>query len=410
MPKTKQQSELHLFIIWEHGRSAEKQILNDISENFSILQTYEVTWPENTFSENLSRFYGTNLPPNSRKEQHCGTGPFLAVVVLDKTPIYASKTTSKGDQLVNTRLFDAKTRHREWTNGGHRVHGTNSVVEANHNCAMLFGLNAEDLRKKLEKNAKKGILSLERNLEGHEGWHDLRHLFYVLNATMPYVVLRNYEPFPDGYYSAEHGDIDLLVADRRDTAFITNASPVFKSGHRVHYKVRIGNEDVKFDFRSIGDGYYDISWQENIIANRRLEKETFYVPSVDDHFYSLLYHALVQKPAIAKDYAIRLLEVARANKVTLGNPSSNPTTAVKALAKFMNRNGYKFTQPKDKSVYVNAQTVKFGRAEGVSYARESLTPLRNHLKYAKSKSKHYLHKVDKLLKRNVRKIIRKKYE
>ncbi|MEP4191033.1 MAG: hypothetical protein ABJN51_08140, partial [Sneathiella sp.] len=70
--------EIHLFIIWSKGRYAEQQILSQAAEKFDVLQTYEIDWSAQHFSNNLSRFYGENLPKNSGKETHCGTDPFLA--------------------------------------------------------------------------------------------------------------------------------------------------------------------------------------------------------------------------------------------------------------------------------------------------------------------------------------------
>ena len=64
--------ELHLFIIWENGREKQKEILEDINKSFEIIKIYEVKWDKEEFSNNLSRFYGTNLPKGSRKELHCG--------------------------------------------------------------------------------------------------------------------------------------------------------------------------------------------------------------------------------------------------------------------------------------------------------------------------------------------------
>lgn len=403
--------ETHLFIIWETARVSEKRILDDISETFDILRVYEITWGQEHFSRNLSRFYGSNLPPNSRKEQHCGTGPFLAVIVEDKSPKYHVRTTSKGNQRVNTRMFDAKTRHREWTGGGHRIHGSNSVVEADQNFTLLLGKNAQDLRSEIGKETSTKIHKLSRELEGHDGWKNLRHLFYVLNSTMEYVALRNFEPFPDDYYAESHGDIDLLVRDFDDTSFILNAKPVFKAKHRVHAIVSIASEDVKFDFRSVGDGYYDTAWQENMLNSRVIKDDVFYTPSPDNHFYGLLYHALVQKPAIADDYGKRLISVAKEFGVSIGAPKIDRDKATSVLAKFMSSCGYVITQPRDKSVYVNMSTVKSANSLGVSYRRRSkLPPLRNYLKTAKSKSKHYIAKSRRIINRNISKITSRKYD
>ena len=79
--------EIHLFIIWSKGIGQKDKILKDISENFTICSIYNTTWSENRFSNNLSRFYGENLPKNSNKEKHCGTDTFCCIIVKDNNPI-----------------------------------------------------------------------------------------------------------------------------------------------------------------------------------------------------------------------------------------------------------------------------------------------------------------------------------
>ena len=88
--------ELHLFILWENSHSHVEKIVSDICENFILLNRYEILWDEDTFSNNMTRFYGQKLPNNSFKEQECGKGRFTLVTVVDQSPVYADKATSKG--------------------------------------------------------------------------------------------------------------------------------------------------------------------------------------------------------------------------------------------------------------------------------------------------------------------------
>ncbi|HRF28127.1 MAG TPA: hypothetical protein PL051_00590 [Candidatus Saccharibacteria bacterium] len=402
-------SEVHLFILWEKARTHEKEILQDIKEKFSIVRIYEVTWSKEAFSNNLSRFYGAKLPPNSNKEQHCGTGPFLAVIVEDTDPVYETHTTTKGDQHVNTKLFTSKALHREWTGGGHRVHGSNTVVEADQNLTLLFGKTGNQLLREVGSKRNDTYLPLAKNLEGYDGWQSLEHLLTVLNSTTPYVVLRNFDSFPHDYYAKDHGDIDLLVADYAEARYLLNATPVFKADHRVHFSARIANDEVRFDIRSVGDGYYDTAWQQEILESRVLNAKGFYTPSADNYVYSLLYHALVHKPAVAGDYAKKLFLTAKNIGLSLGSKEFDTSVASKALVNFLLDKGYIFTQPRDKSVYVNMETVQLGKAAGIRFSKNRMTPLRNHLKKAKSRFKHYRVKARRIINRNIRKILSKDY-
>ena len=97
--------EIHLFILWSKVSSERENILSDIAGKFIILDIYNITWSKNKFSENLSRFYGQNLPKNSKKEQHCGSETFTCVIVRDESPKYEPRQTSKGIRVVNVNLF-----------------------------------------------------------------------------------------------------------------------------------------------------------------------------------------------------------------------------------------------------------------------------------------------------------------
>ena len=139
-------SEIHLFILWQKARKLEQKILEDISCNFLILQMIEIDWRDD-FSTKISKFYGENLPPYSDKEKHVGSGKFLLVIVLDKNPLYQIRRTSKGAKRVNVNMFDSKEMYRKWTGGGHRIHASNDIIEAEHDLKILIGKSISELRK-----------------------------------------------------------------------------------------------------------------------------------------------------------------------------------------------------------------------------------------------------------------------
>jgi hypothetical protein len=62
--------EIHLFILWPHAMEKSDDIFADIQKKFEILDACVVRWSDQHFSDNLSRFYGTNLPNGSFKEVH----------------------------------------------------------------------------------------------------------------------------------------------------------------------------------------------------------------------------------------------------------------------------------------------------------------------------------------------------
>ena len=142
---------------------------------------------------------------------------------------------------------------------------------------------------------------------GVNGWESFEQLFYVLNSTLDYVILRNFENFPDTV--KDHDDIDFLVRDLDKAIYITNASKVFHQIDRVHYKIKVANKDIFVDFRFLGDDYYDYNWQNNILINKVLTNNNFYRPTDENYFYSLIYHVLIHKTFIAPDYYNKLTNI-----------------------------------------------------------------------------------------------------
>ena len=338
--KKKNNKELHLVSIWQNGRYKEREILKYISNNFQIVERYEISWNKNNFSKSLTSFYGTNLPPNSKKELHCGNGKFLVITFYDLNPNYGFTETSRGIEKVNLNIFSMKQLFREWTGGGHKIHTTNSTTETNHDLVMLFGMNYLDyessiqLKEKLGNKENNVIKILPQNTIGVDGWESLEKLFYVINETVQYVVLRNFETLPKKYFSEEHGDIDLLVNDLDQLVYITNAIKVHKENYRCHYKIKIKNDYIYFDFRSVGDNYYDENWQINILKNRVKSINSFYVPTNEDYFYSLVYHALIHKKRISKDYPSKIENIFKKLE-NYDNSNFNFTYYLQLLEKFL---------------------------------------------------------------------------
>jgi hypothetical protein len=349
-------NELHLFIIWEYARHKEKEIIHSILKNFIIEEIVEVTWSNDNFAENLSRFYGTNLPINSEKEKHIGTGPFLAIIVKDEKPVYDTLSTSKGLQHVNSNTFTSKSSFRDLTGGGHKIHGTNSLKETNHDLALLFGISVDDyIEARKYRQKSHGVIQKRKiDLIGSKSWESVEQMFYILNNTTDYVVLRNFENYPKEIYSNDHGDVDLLGISELELAYILNAKKIYNEKHRVHYYSLLDKEKVLFDFRFVGDGYYDERWEKDIIESSYISKG--YKRPNNIHYYtSLAYHALLHKPNFSDDYRYRLIDIAKNAKFKIDK--NIPSEHLKLVADFMRANNYTISFPNDTSVYQNEEYI-----------------------------------------------------
>jgi len=323
--------------------------MEDIQSRFIIKGSHEVRWRSKYFSRNLSRLYGKKLPAGSHKETQIGRGPFTLIVVEDENPVYDKRAVrSSRIEPVNTRVFDAKMLYRRWVeeeNGlSNGVHATNSAKEAARDLTLLLGRNPNDYLTELDRHSWNGeIDEVNTDLVGAEAWSNIGQLFYVLNSTICYVVLRNFECLPDEYHIEGHGDIDLLVADYDEARRLMNARPVRRQRYRVLNEVSIAEQKVLFDLRYVGDNYYDKCWERDVLKGRTLSPRGFYRPNDKDYFYTLLYHALLQKPTVSDDYRERLTRMAR----HLGIDGIDKS----ALDNYMKQMWYEYVIPIDRSVY-----------------------------------------------------------
>lgn len=190
--------------------------------------------------------------------------------------------------------------------------------------------------------------------EYHE-WESISQMFAALHAAeCQYIVLRNYEELDDDhFYRSGHADIDFLVADSKSFAEVIKAYPRFEIDDGIHYKVNITGSEVVLDVRTIGDDYYDHRWEAEMLAKRYLRDQKFYVMDDLDYYYSLAYHAILQKKTLADDYCLRLNTMA----ADLGVHAFDETGHLAALETFMRKHGYYYTYPLDIWVPLRAECV-----------------------------------------------------
>ena len=356
--------ELHLFIIWERGRYKETDILFDIKSHFQIVKCYDILWSDECVSDNFTRFYGTNLPKGSGKEKECGTGRFLLVIVYDENPQYAIRHTSKGDAFVNVNMFDAKSKYRNWTGGGHKIHATNSPKETKHDLILLLGINVADFVKN-EPDCQ--ITKLEQDVVGAKGWQSLSELFYVLNNTVNYVVLRGKNELLNNQFSDEHRDVDLLIDDYENTKYVINGISCC-SKTRPHEKITIAGYDYFLDLWPIQKRYFDPIWCQEMLSNKVLTNGFCFLDEKNE-FYTLLYHCLIYKNKIVDDYKQRIGELQNRLAVT-------ELDLYKCLVGFLKQNSYEvYYAPLDASITIhteNADIEKYATRYGCLISRSDI--------------------------------------
>lgn len=180
-------------------------------------------------------------------------------------------------------------------------------------------------------------------------YHSVIEVFELLNeCNVEYLVLRNFDNLlsPEIYQDG-HGDIDLLCRDSQQIASLLDAGtdytdvPPFK-GDGTHYYITVDGKRVSLDLRYVGDGYYCEQWQNDMLAQRK-QHECYFIMDDKNHFYSLVYHAILQKPSLSEEYRFRLTTMAK----QLGLTAINEKQFLNLLQNHMQSHGYKFCYPID---------------------------------------------------------------
>ncbi len=233
----------------------------------------EITWSRRRFAANLTRFYGEKLPPGSRKQWHCGSGPFLVVVVEDVRPHYAAP--EPGRPPVNRRMLEARARYRELTGGGHRVHATLDTYEFAHDLFLLLGANAERFAGRGEWDGQVGRVRSETT--GSLGWSDLDQLYEALTVTLPWVIVAgDSDIVPRGIPpSQSDADLELLV----DDAWWGHATILGRRRRRSNTReVSVGGRRLSIAVWAFGEGPADARWDRDVLE-RRVRVGAAFVPA-----------------------------------------------------------------------------------------------------------------------------------
>ena len=117
----------------------------------------------------------------------------------------------------------------------------------------------------------------------------------------------------------------------------------------------IDGDEVLFDSRGIDDNYYDAKWSKHILDNKILVKDLFYTPNEEDHFYSLLYHALFHKVEISNDYTDKLTLLCNTD---YKEELTSVQGMIEVITSFLEKRKYNISIPDDHSVYTNGDNLK----------------------------------------------------
>lgn len=192
-------------------------------------------------------------------------------------------------------------------------------------------------------------------------YKNLDEMFMNLNSmNINYVVLRNYENFDSESFLVNHPDIDFLCENRELFISAIKSLPRESKKDRIHQKIVVNGKEVAIDIRTIGDGYLDSAWETSILDNKVMF-HSFFVPDETNYYYSLLYHALIQKHDISKDYKERL------NNMGIWDPISDRNSCLVTLEDYMCSNNYFYTIPEFSGATFNTNGINKNRINNDYY-------------------------------------------
>jgi hypothetical protein len=380
-----------LFAIWENANPQIDLIRKELLKNFTVILESKIIWSEANFQDNAARLYEqaifSNTSKKSRVSGHTskiGKREFVVFVVKDYLPDYSyNLTVSKKVEITNNNFRKLKYKFREWAKieGGTNfaVHSTNNINEFFYQAPLLFGVKLFD--NFFEEEGLK-ISCIEKDLEGANGWNTWDDVFKILNVCSNYLVLRSFKDLPHNNYEK---DLDLLVENFQKVASLLCMEQSSSKPYKGN--IQVANEFVSVDLRFVGDDYYDRNWQLNMLG-RKSFVNGFFIPRIDDLFFSLLFHCKIQKSQVKNHYVNQLQELA----VILGFDWFNPNLLGDdifigtVLGGFYLGNGYYFEVPVDPFVHHNKAITKYLPRKSAIVAVES------NMKYFKRKTIQYLPK------------------
>lgn len=170
-------------------------------------------------------------------------------------------------------------------------------------------------------------------------WNSLEDFFIEMNRmNTRYVVMRNQECLLQKKFLETHEDIDFLCEDIEEFLKVSGCVPRLRMNDDVHSKILLNGIEVPIDIRTIGDGYYDDEWEKEILKSREMFGTLCYIPNEENLFFSLIYHAIIQKKELSNEYEQKIKKMRNIERITR-------QALLCILEDFMRMKNYKYTFP-----------------------------------------------------------------
>lgn len=356
--------DLHGIVIWDAARNAADTILEMVARDrnpLQVLQMYDIAWSAKHVASNFNRIYGRNPSDPSSRHERVGSGSFLYTIVEDPNPDYIVWQNISGRiEFTNKSIARLKPHMRSITQTSHfryNIHSSNSLIEFMRDAVLFLGLDRFQDELSRGFPHRHSAITLKQDMAGAGGWSNLAEMFGVMRYASNAVVLRGYEELRDAYLGEESqvDEIDILCDEIGSLSGAACASPISTNPRKSALETIICGERVKLDARSIGDGYYDARWQQNMLETAQWHEGGF--PSLEpaNYLFSLLYHSKMHKKKVKASYQQVLPGLAQqvGLPANLVQQASSDTVSARVLGGFMLANGYGLPTTRDHGVYHN---------------------------------------------------------
>lgn len=159
-------------------------------------------------------------------------------------------------------------------------------------------------------------------------------------------------PFVNG-----HNDIDLLCNNPYVVQKTLGTRKRFLFPTVNSYCIPFKDHSVNVDIRFVGDGYYDAMWEKEMLTKRVLFNNCIFVLDPQNYFYSLTYHAILQKRVFYDEYQTKLLSMAK----DLGIPCGSPLDFIQLLEEYMLDHNYYYTVTRDPGIVLKFDGIEKSR-------------------------------------------------
>ena len=336
--------EIHTIIAWNATDDKAKtiQYMNDIiKKKMNILYSEEIALSAREEKVLSNMVYYCN---HSRVKN----GSIFLIIVEDTNPVYSYEKATSCWQVLNKNMKIIKEDMRIKIGGSIRSYGS---IHTSYN----------------QEEALSVLMSLGlSNYYKRPNFSNFSEFFSFLNnqTNLKYLIQRSFHEIENGPIFFRGGkDIDILVNDyyyfKSLTGARTNNRRYMRendNGHHVQSTISIGNVEVPFDIRYIGDNYVDSVWENNMLQKRikhTLKNNiVISIPNQIDEMFSLIYNIIIQKPNPEKSKHIpRVNELLHKNKyMGVDRLNFNDLKSIRNLLDlFMKNNQYKYKRPHDKS-------------------------------------------------------------